>query len=116
MASSFEGQKYGTYMRLCFFFRQSQQFKLLQELLINLGEVLINIEIQERDFNKVLEASTWLLDSKRPQQLQERGIEFFKKLFAFDKTTVYVKLIKYRNESSDRFMHNSLQIIGNYYH
>lgn len=96
--------------------RQTQEFKLLHELLSDFGEILMNIDIQERDFNKVLDATVWLLDNKQPKQLQDKGIEFFRKLFAFDKTTVYVKLIKYRNESSDRFMLNSLQVIGDYYH
>lgn len=97
-------------------FRQTQEFKLLHELLTNLGEVLMNIDIQDRDFNNVLDATVWLLDNKQPKQLQEKGIEFFKKLFAFDRTTVYVKLTKYLNESSDRFMLNSLHIIGDYYY
>lgn len=92
--------------------RQSQQFKLLQELLTSLSEMLINIEIQERDFNKVLEATIWLLDNKQPKQLQEKGTEFFKKLFAYDKTAVYVKLNKYRIETTDRFVVNCEQIIG----
>lgn len=94
------------------FHRQTQQFKLLQELLGNLGDVLINIDIQERDINNVLDATVWLLDHKQPKQLQEKGIEFFKKLFAFDKTTIYVKLLKYQEKSFDRFLVNCLKVIG----
>lgn len=94
------------------FFRQTQQFKLLQELLTNLDQVLVSIEIQERDFDKVLEATIWLLDSKQSQQLQEKGVKFFKDLFEFDRAAVYVKLIKYQNDPSGRFTLNSQQIIN----
>lgn len=69
-----------------------------------MGEVLINVDIQAGDVNKVLDATVWLLDQKQPNELQEKGNEFFRKLFAFDKTTVYVKLMKYPNVSIDAFM------------
>lgn len=76
------------------YFRQTQEYKLLQELLSHLGNVLISLDIQERDLDNILEASIWLLDTEQPHSLRTNCMALISELSAFDNTAIHLKLLK----------------------
>lgn len=66
--------------------------------MLSLPDILIHINVQERDFDNILKAVIWLLDKNQPHQLQLDCIQFIKLLSTFDICAVYAKLTNYQKE------------------
>lgn len=79
--------------------------------MIGLPDILINLNVQEREFDDILNAVIWLLDKNQPQTLQIHCVNLFKKLICFDICSVYVKLLKYHK--NDRYKVNCKNIFPN---
>lgn len=79
--------------------------------MIALPDILINLNVEEREFNNILNSVVWLLDKNQPQILQINCVNLFKKLAVFDICSVYVKLLKYHK--NDRYKMNCKNIIPN---
>lgn len=91
--------------------RHTQEFKLLQELLIVLPGIVICLDVQEREFDKIQDAIVWLLHKDQPQALQTNCVNLFRQLALFDICSVYVKLLKYHE--NDHYKCNCKKIFPN---
>lgn len=91
--------------------RHTQEFKLIQELLISLPDILKCLNVQEKVFDDVLNAVIWLLDKNQPNALQMHCCNLLKKCADFDICSVYVKLLKYYQ--MDRYKINCKKILPN---
>lgn len=76
--------------------RHSQESKLLYEFMRSLPNILVHINVQERDFDNMLNAVIWLLDANQPLALQLACIDLLKQLSDYDVCAVFVKLLEYR--------------------
>lgn len=79
--------------------------------MIGLPDILINLNVQEREFDDILNAVIWLLDKNQPQILQIYCVNLFKQLISFDICSVHVKLLKY--QKNDRYKMNCKNIFPN---
>lgn len=84
-------------------FRHTQEFKLIQELLISLPDILKNIDVQEKKFDETLNAVIWLLDKNQPQSLQTHCVTCLKECAKFDIYAVHLKLLKYHQMNRYKF-------------
>lgn len=75
-------------------FSLTQEFKLQYELLLHLPDILISINITEKEFNDVLDATIPLLRSDKHPLLQQHCVDFIVKLAKHDKAAVWLKLLK----------------------
>lgn len=78
--------------------------------MISLPIILIHINVQERDFEHILNAVIWLLDKKQPLQLQLACVQLFKQLSAFDICAVNVKLLAYHKQN--RYQKNCDELLA----
>lgn len=74
----------------------SQESKLLYVFMRSLPDILVHINVQERDFDTMLNAVIWLLDANQPPALQLACIDLLRQLSGYDVCAVYVKLVEYR--------------------
>lgn len=66
----------------------------------------MNININERDLNLILDSTIWLLDKNQPKELQNKCLDFICQLAEYDGPAVYVKILKHYNDSSGRYNEN----------
>lgn len=92
-------------------FRHTQEFKLIQELLISLPDILKNIDVQEKQLDDTLNAVVWLLDKNQPQSLQTYCVSCLKECAKFDICAVHLKLLKYHH--NDRYKINCQKVLPN---
>lgn len=80
--------------------RFTQQFKLQRNLLLNYPKLVIDLEIQERELNSVMDSVIPYCTTQQPIQLQESSIEFFQLIFKYDSTALYLKLKNHLGENN----------------
>ncbi|XP_069692275.1 TELO2-interacting protein 1 homolog isoform X2 [Periplaneta americana] len=74
-------------------YRFTQLFKLQLQLLSELGDLVINLNLQERQLDQVMTAAAPYLSSLQPRPLQESCVKLFKKLSTVNQDAVWLKVI-----------------------
>ncbi|KDR09792.1 TELO2-interacting protein 1 homolog [Zootermopsis nevadensis] len=74
-------------------YRFTQLFKLQKELLSNMGDLVVHLNLQEREIEQVLTAAAPYLSSLQPLPLQESCVNLFYKLSGVNQGAVWLKLL-----------------------
>jgi len=72
--------------------RFSQQCKLQLKILNGYANLLVDLDIQERDLDHILEIVAVYLQPNQPQRLHDAAQSFVSTIFEFDPTAVTLKL------------------------
>lgn len=74
-------------------YRFTQLFKLQLQVLVELGDLVVNLSLQERQLDQVMAAAAPYLSCLQPQPLQESCVKLFKKLSTLNQDAVWLKVI-----------------------
>ncbi|CAG9825114.1 unnamed protein product [Phaedon cochleariae] len=89
-------------------YRYSQNYKLQLQLLENLAQILIHLDVNEPNLNKVMESIHAYLSDKQPLPLQMAAKEFFKRFASYDPIPVLKKLEFWESNNRNNEFENNL--------